>query len=70
MRHILEDQAQWREIMLSGAMKYAGTTLTCQTHVKYLGIELHQSLTGERVADKSSCKSNAKIKFLYRQTKT
>ena len=30
----------------------AGTTLTCQTHVRYPGIELDQSLTGERVADK------------------
>ena len=50
-------------------VKCAGTTLTCQTHVKYLGIELDQSLSGERVADKIICKSNAKLKFLYRQTK-
>ena len=38
----------------------AGTTLTCQTHVKYIGIYLDQSLTGERVADKIICKSNVK----------
>ena len=50
-------------------VKCAGTTLTCQIHVKYLGIEIDQSLTGERVADKIICKSNAKLKFLYRQTK-
>ena len=50
-------------------MKCAGTTLTCQTHVKYLGIELDESLTGERVADKIIYKSNAKLNFLYRQTK-
>ena len=49
-------------------VKCVGTTLTCQTHVNYLGIELDQSLIGERVADKIICKSNAK--FLYRQTKT
>ena len=49
-------------------VKCAGTTLTCQTHVKYLGIELNQSLTGERVAEQIICKSNAKLKFLYRQT--
>ena len=41
-------------------VKCAGTTLTCQTHVKYLGIEIDQSLTGERVADKNICKLNAK----------
>ena len=27
-------------------------SLTCQTHVKCLGVELDQSLTGERVAEK------------------
>ena len=31
---------------------------------KYLRIELDQFLTGERVADKITCKSNAKLKFL------
>ena len=50
-------------------VKCADTTLTCQTYVKYLGIELGQSLTGERVVDKIICKSNAKLKFLYRQKK-
>ena len=39
------------------------------THVTYLGIELSQSQTGERVAEKIICNSNAKLKFLYRQTK-
>ena len=51
-------------------VRCAGTTLASQTHVKYLGIDLDQSLTGERVADKIICKSNAKLKFLYRHTKT
>ena len=41
-------------------VRCAGTTLACQTHVKYLGIDLDQSLTGERVADKVICKPNAK----------
>ena len=50
-------------------VKCAGTTLTCQIHVKYLGIEIDQSLTGERVADTIICKSNAQLKFLYRRTK-
>ena len=50
-------------------VKCAGTKLTCQTHVKYLGIELDNSVTGERVADKITCKSNAKLKFLYRPNK-
>ena len=44
-------------------VRCAGTTLVCQTHVKYLGIDLDQSLTGERVADKIICKSNAKLKY-------
>ena len=50
-------------------VRCAGTTLVCQTHVKYLGIHLDQSLTGERVADKIICKSNDKLKYLYRHTK-
>ena len=50
-------------------VKCAGTTLTCQTRAKYLGIELDQSLTGERLIDKIICKLNAKLKFLHRQTK-
>ena len=44
-------------------VRYAGTALASQTHVKYLGIDLDQSLTGERVADKIICKSNAKLNF-------
>ena len=49
-------------------VRCAGTILASQTHVKYLGIDLDQSLTGERVADKIICKSNAKLKFVYRHT--
>ena len=49
-------------------VRCAGTTLASQTHVKYLGIDLDQSLTGERVANKIICKSNAKLKNLYRHT--
>ncbi|KAK2173785.1 hypothetical protein NP493_848g00036 [Ridgeia piscesae] len=44
-------------------VRCAGTTLAS------LGIDLDQSLTGERVADKIICKSNAKLKFVYRHTK-
>ena len=47
----------------------AGNTLTCHTHVKYLGVELDQSLTGDGVAEKIISKSNVKLKFLYRQTR-
>ena len=50
-------------------MQCAGNTLTCHTHVKYLGVELDQSLTGDGVAEKIISKSNAKLKFLYRQTR-
>jgi hypothetical protein len=47
----------------------AGKTLTCSTHVKYLGVVLEQSLSGEGMAKKIISKSNAKLKFLYRQAK-
>ena len=50
-------------------MQCAGNTLTCHTHVKYLGVELDQSHTGDGVAEKIISKSNAKLKFLYRQTR-
>ena len=50
-------------------MQCAGNTLACHTHVKYLDVELDQSLTGDGVAEKIISKSNAKLKFLYRQTR-
>ena len=43
--------------------------LSCRTKVKYLGVELDQSLAGDCIADKIISKSNSKLKFLYRQTR-
>ena len=37
--------------------------------VKYLGVELDQSFTGGGVTEQIICRSNAKLKFLYRQTR-
>lgn len=47
----------------------AGNTLTCNTHVKYLGAKLDQSLSGDGMAENVISKSNARLKFLYRQVK-
>jgi len=47
----------------------AGDVLSCRTKVKYLGVELGQSLAGDCIADKIISKSNSKLKFLYRQTR-
>ena len=47
----------------------AGNVLSCRTKVKYLGVELDQSLAGDCIADKIISKSNSKLKFLYRQTR-
>ena len=47
----------------------AGNTLTCRSHVKYLGVNLDQSLSGDSIAEGVIRKSNAKLKFLYRQAK-
>ncbi len=59
-----------RKLNTCSSIQYcAGTTLASQTHVKYLGIDLDQSLTGESVADKIICKSNAKLNVLYRHIK-
>ena len=44
-------------------------SLTCKSNVKYLGLILDQSLNGEITVDNVVKKSNAKIKFLYRQAK-
>ena len=41
--------------------------LECKSHVKYLGLTLDQSLDGESIVDQIVKKSNAKLKFLYRQ---
>ena len=53
------------ESILFGSKRKLNTTLASQTHVKYLGIDIDQSLTAERVADKIICKSNAKLKKWY-----
>ena len=41
-----------------------------QTSVKYLGVDLDESLSGETIATKAVAKINNKIKFLYRNTKS
>ena len=43
----------------------------CLAHqgVKYLGVELDQTLSGSQIAEKIISRSNAKIKFIYRQTR-
>lgn len=46
-----------------------GQVLDCKSCVKYLGVELDQSLSGSQTAEKIISKSNAKLKFLYRQTR-
>ena len=46
-----------------------GQLLSSKSCVKYLGVELDQSLSGSQIADKIISKANAKIKFLYRQTR-
>ena len=47
----------------------AGNPIKSKTQVKYLGVELDQSLSGEIIARKIIGKSNAKLKFLYRQAR-
>ncbi len=47
----------------------AGNTLTCQSQVKYLGAKLDQSLSGQGMAENVISKSNARLKFLYRQVR-
>jgi hypothetical protein len=44
-----------------------GITLTSVSEVNYLGLTLDQSLNGDGIVDKIVKKSNAKLKFLYRQ---
>ena len=43
--------------------------IASKTSVKYLGVDIDQSLSGELVADKVISKANARLKFLYRQAK-
>jgi len=47
----------------------AGNTIGSKSCVKYIGIDLDQSLSGDHIVDKVVNKSNAKIKFLYRQAR-
>ena len=46
-----------------------GQILASKSCVKYLGATLDQSLSGSQIADNIISKSNAKLKFLYRQTR-
>ena len=45
----------------------AGKELATRSKVKYLGLTLDQPLNGESIVDSIVQKSNAKLKFLYRQ---
>ena len=46
-----------------------GQILTGKSCVKYLGVELDQSLSGNQIAEAVLRKANAKLKFVYRQTR-
>ena len=46
------------------AYKRLQICVNVSTLVKYLGVELDQSLTGDGVAEKIISKSNAKLKFI------
>ena len=46
-----------------------GHSISSNSCVKYLGVELDQSLSGSHIADNIIKKSNAKLKFLYRQAR-
>lgn len=48
----------------------AGSKLANRPSVKYLGVDLDQSLSGESIARKLVTKTNGKLKFLYRNTKS
>jgi len=47
-------------------INYNGHTITGQTMVKYLGVRLDQSLTGEAMVTQVVSKVAGKLKFLYR----
>ena len=46
-----------------------GVNVASKSIVKYLGVELDQSLDGENIASKVIKKVNSRIKFLYRKSK-
>ena len=48
----------------------AGNKLANRSSVKYLGVDLDQSLSGEIIAKKLLSKINGKLSFLYRNTKS
>ena len=48
----------------------AGNKLANRSSVKYLGVDLDQSLSGEIIAKKLVSKINGKLSFLYRNTKS
>ena len=56
---------------LSDAVALPTTVLLLGTDqpLAHLGVELDQSLSGSQIADKIISSSNAKLKFLYRQTR-
>ena len=46
-----------------------GQNIASKSCLKYVGVELDQSLSNSQTADKIVSRSNAKIKCLYRQTR-
>ncbi len=51
-------------------VKCRDTTIKTTTKVKYLGVNLHNSLTGEGILDNIVKKCSGRIKFLYRQARS
>ena len=47
----------------------AGNIISSKTCVKYIGLDIDQSLSGECIADKLVSRCNSKLKFLYRQAR-
>ena len=50
-------------------IKCGENDIACKSNVKYLGLPLDQSLTGESIAQNIIRKCNAKLGFLYRQAR-
>ena len=51
------------------SMQCASHSIPAQESVKYLGIEIDQHVSGEKIAKCVLRKANARLKFLYRQGK-
>ena len=49
------------------SIKCGDALITPKSEIKYLGLDIHQSLDGEITADKVIKKANSRLKFLYRK---